>query len=474
MKKTIAALAGALALCGACRDSLNAPSQDQLVAGTAQPLQNLVTGVIAQDRSSVMAFSYLLYGEGEARNSLRIDPNESRFINELIAVPIDPTDFIGGSGWTAYYAEIRAVNQLIVSPTLTALSAGDQAATIGFVQTIKALEYIRLVQLHDSLGAVIQGPNAAVTDPFKTKGAVLTYVSALLDSAYTSLTAAGVSATVPFAVPGGFKSNGDYSQTANLAQFNRGLKGMVELYRGLDRQTPCAACFATAITALNTALSGVSATPSANALAAGPYYQFNASAPESFSNPLVDNHIYLTDNFVNSIKNGDARASKIAKASSASANVSGLQLTFRDPVTDPSNLSNITRLIPIVRNAAFFLTRAQAEVAIGTPASMAAATADVNAVTVGEGGNAPYALFTTAAQAQAAILYEYRYSFIYEGPYYLVAARQYGIITKAYVTQAGMPSVSSDAPHANDPLQTTLVIPQAEINARNGNVTPNP
>ncbi len=450
MKKTIAALAGALALCGACKDSLNAPSQDNIVAGTAQPLQNLVTGVIAQDRASAMAFSYLLYPETEARNTARIDPNESRFINELIAVPIDPTDFIGGSGWTAYYAEIRAANQLIVSPTLTALSAGDQAATLGFVQTIKALEYIRLVQLHDSLGAVIQGPNAAVTDTFHTKARVLTYVSALLDSANTRLTAAGVSASVPFTVPGGYTSNGDYSQTANLARFNRGLKGMVELYRGLDHQTPCAACFATAITALNAALSAVPATPSASDLAVGPYYQFNANAPESFSNPLVDNHIYLTNNFVNSIQNGDARASKIAKASSASANVSGLQLTFRDPVTDPSNLSNITRLIPIVRNAAFFLARAQAEVATG---DFIGATRDVNAVT---------------------ILYEYRYSFIYEGPYYLVAARQYGIITLAYVTQPGMPSVSSDPTHANDPLQTTLVIPNAEIAARNGNVTPLP
>ena len=32
----------------------------------------------------------------------------------------------------------------------------------------------------------------------------------------------------------------------------------------------------------------------ASDLAAGPYYQFNPSAPESFSNPLVDNHIFLS------------------------------------------------------------------------------------------------------------------------------------------------------------------------------------
>jgi hypothetical protein len=471
MTKTIVALAGALVLSTACRDSLNAPSQDNLVAGSGQPLQNLVTGVIAQDRSAVMAFSYLLYPETEARNSVRIDPNEPRFISELIGVPIDPTDFIGASGWTAYYAEIRAANQLLTSPTVAALSPGDRSATLGFVQTMKALDYIRVVQLHDSLGAVIQGPNPTVTDPFRTKAAVLAYVSALLDSANASLSAGGASATVPFTVPSGFKTNTDYSQTANLVKFNRGLKGMVELYRALDHQTPCTTCFATAITALSTALAGVSATPSAADLAVGVYYQFNPSAPESFSNPLVDNHVYLTDNFVNSIQAGDLRASKIAKSASASSTVSGLQLTFRDPITDPSILTNLTRQIPIVRNGLFFLLRAQAEAESG---NLAAATADVNALHVGEGGLPALPTFTTVSAARDAILYEYRYSFIYEGPYYLVTARQYGTITKAYVNLPGMPSVSSDRTHANDPLQTGLPIPATEVAARNGNVTPQP
>lgn len=402
MKKIIAALA-TLAVCGACSDGLSAPSQDQVVAGTAQPLQNLVTGVIAQDRIQATRFAYLLYPEGEARNSLRVDPNEPRFINDLIVGPIDNSNFIGGSGWTEGYQTIRAANLLLANPTLNALSAGDKAATIGFVQTIKALDYMRIVQLRDSLGAPIQGPSPTTTDPMKTKAAVLAYTSAVLDSGYSSLTASGVSATVPFAVPSGYKLNADYSQTANLVKPNRGLKGIVEVARGLDHQNPCSSCFAAAITALNIALAGVSSTPSANDLAIGPYYQFNPSAPESFSNPLVDNHIYLTDNFATSIQPGDARSSKIVKASSASSTVSGLTLTYRDPVTDPGDKSNLTRPLPIVRNALFFLMRAQAEAATG---DLVGATADVNAVHVGEGGLPPYPLFTSAAQAQQAILYE--------------------------------------------------------------------
>src|SRR5262249_19168230 len=155
-------------------------------------------------------------------------------------------------------------------------------------------------------------------------------------------------------LPSGYKTNGDYTQTANLALLNRGLAGEVLVMRGLDHQAPCTSCFATAITALNTALAGPGASPTAAQLNQGPYYEYNPSAPESFSNPLVDNHIYLTDNFVNSIAAGDKRSSKIVKASATSAQVSGLSLTFRSPVTDPTITSNLTRPIPIRRNADFY------------------------------------------------------------------------------------------------------------------------
>lgn len=470
-KRHLAALAAALAFTGACNEGLSAPSQDAIVAGSAQPIQNLVTGVVASDRSNGSAFSYLLYPETMARNTVRIDPNEPRFINELINVPIDNSDFIGGSGWSGQYQTIRAAQQIIAGPTLAALPAGDKAATIGFLQTIQALDYVRLVQLRDSLGEAIQGPNANAVDPIRTKTAVLAYVSSLLDSAYTQLTSAGVDASFPFTLPSGYKLSGDYTVTANFAKFNRGLKGEVEVMRGFDHQSPCAACFNTAITAFNLALAGLGANPTAAQLASGPYYQYNSSAPESFASPLTDNHIYLTNNFVNSIQPGDARASKIVKAATASASVSGLQLTFRDPITDPSISSNINRPIPIRRNADWYLMRAQAEAETN---NLAAATADVNAVHVGEGGLAPIGTLASVAAARAAILYEMRYSLVYEGPFYLVALREYGALTRAYVTQPGMPTVSSDPNHTSDVLTTVIPIPANEAAARNGAVTPQP
>jgi hypothetical protein len=48
------------------------------------------------------------------------------------------------------------------------------------------------------------------------------------------------------------------------------------------------------------------------------------------------------------------------------------------------------------------------------------------------------------------------------------------LLTKAYVTQTGMPNLTSDLTHSKDPLQVAIPIPLAEVTARNGNVTPQP
>lgn len=464
MKKTIAAMVSALALAAACKEPLSAPSEDQLVAGSLQPVQNLVTGVLAQDRGSAGAFSLLLYPEGLARNALRPDPNEPRFVSELVAVPSDPSAFIGSSGWNGYFTAIRAANQLISSQSLTSLTPGDRNAVRGLVQTVKALDYLRVLQLRDSLGSPIQTDQTAAPDPIRTKTAVLAYLSALLDSAYTNLTAAGVSDPLPVKLPSGYSLNGDFTSTANVAKFNRGLKGEVEVDRLLDHQSPCAACAASAIAALNIALGG------SPQLTFGPYYEFNPSAPESFPTPIADNRIYVTDNWVNSLQAGDARGSKAVKASTPSVQNGGLaaSLNYKSPLTDPTQQA---RPIPIRRAAFWYLLRAQAEVESG---ALGAALADINVVHTIEGGLAPLGAFAAATDARAAILYEIRYSFLFEGPYHLTALRQYSALTRAYVSQPGMPAQKSDPTHANDPLQSTLPIPQNESVARNGDITPKP
>lgn len=462
MKKYMtAALASALLVTGACKDNPAAPSVDRVVAGSQQTLQSLVTGFLAQDRSAVGG-SYALWGGIMARDAIVPTPNESRFVTEFYETPPDPSDFIGGSQWTNYYIGIRAAHLLLKDAALTSLGAADQAAARGFVRTIVALEYLRLIEYRDQNGAVIQGPDATKQDPIKTKQAVLAYTSALLDSALTDLSTG--SSTMPFILPSGYQLHGDYSQTANVILLNRGLKGKAELYRALDPVAPNAASAAVAITAFNAALAGVSATPTQEDLNTGPWYQFNPNSPESFANPLPSVTSLVTDNFVNSIMAGDARAKNILPAQKQSE--FAYTASHRLAITDPNNAANQTAPLPIERNADFFLARAQAEIATG---DLPGATRDINVVHTVEGGLPPYATFTSAAAAKDAVLYEYRYSFAYMGPQHMIALRNYSMLNLAYVSQPGMPS-----PGANDALVQSLPITQNEANARNGNVTPVP
>src|ERR1051325_9182091 len=97
--------------------------------------------------------------------------------------------------------------------------------------------------------------NVDITAPPATwcdKPSVMAYISALLDSGNTALLACGTA--FPVSLP-----NGDTAiagTPAKFAQFNRGLKAKVELYRGFSTSpagvvTPNAANLAAAVTAIN-------------------------------------------------------------------------------------------------------------------------------------------------------------------------------------------------------------------------------
>ena len=463
MKKFItAALTSGLLLVGACADNPAAPSRDRVVAGLPQTLQSLATGIIAQDRANHDS-NYYLWGSIMARDAIDPNINESRFVTEFYVTTPDPSDFIGGSQWTGYYQLLRASQRIQNDPSFKALSASDQAVSRGFFRTLSALSYIRLTELRDQNGAVVQGPDSSKLDPIRTKAAVLTYTSALLDSALADLNAG--SPSLPFSLPSGYSLHGDYNNKANLILFNRGLKGKVEVARALDPVAPNPASAAAAITALNIALANAPTPVTQEYLNTGPWYQYNPSSPESVPNPLPAAANLLTDNFVNSIMPGDLRASNIIPASKAT--VAGFTASNRLRGTDPTNAAAQSAPLPLLRNAELFLLRAQAEIATN---DLVGATRDINAVHTVEGGLPAYSTFTTSAAAIAAVLYEYRYSFVYGGAQHIAALREYNMFNAAYVSQPGIPTPGP----SKDALVQSLPIPQAESNARGGNITPTP
>lgn len=467
MKKYTIALTAGLALAVGCIDNTivtpeNAPTVDALKGDlTDAGVKTLAFGVLAQDRAASTSFGYYLLPEIYARDAYRIDSNEPRFVTETLGGAADPGSFAAGGGaFTSPFIAIRAATALLVAlpkAVPSQVSDAQRNTTAGLIQTVKALDYYRVLETRDTLGVPLQVADAqAPAAPLSCKATVLTYIAGQLDSANASLISAG-SGKLGFTAPTGFSAYGrDYNKASNLILLNRGLRGKVELYRGLQHTSPVAGAFSNAITFLTQALSG--AAPGAVSPATfqtGAYVTFAPGGTENAPNPLVDSKVGVNPKAVAALQPGDTRASKIIKRSTLAG--SGLSTTFTFIGASPANSANQLLPTAILRDEEVVLLRAQAYFENN---QFAQGTLDLNSVRTNY-GLAPIAVPATLAAARDAVLYEKRYSLFFEGPQRLVDLRAYGLL-KAGVMPAELPG---------DPFSTAEPIPKGEADARNGNVT---
>jgi len=467
---TIAAAVATLAI-GACKDStgvlpLDAPP---IEAVTGQPLvrsslQTLATGVLAQDRAGVVGTpTYLVLAPIMGRDIIRIDTSEPRYVGETLGTNPDPGSFAGGGGFAGFYTAIRAATTLIAALPGAAegsFTPAEVNATSGFFKTIKGLDYMRLIELRDTVGIPIQSENSETVSDVSCKTPVLNFIAALLDSANADLIAAGGATTLPFVLPTGFTTFGrDYSTVANLLKFNRALKGKIDVYRAIDRKNPQAARANDAIAELTFALgAGPGAVP-ASQFSFGPYYKFVAGGSEATPNNVSDTRIGLNSMVRDSILATDTRKSKIVPRATLSGTTQGL--LFSTNVTClfcVKNTTNDERPLGILRDEELVLLRAQAYIEVG---NFAAATADLNSVHTAY-GNPAYAVFTNKAEAISALLYDKRYSLLMEGPQRWVDLREYKRLNATYLRKET----------ATDPYNAAFPLSRAELNARGVTVNP--
>src|SRR5205823_3092342 len=321
--------------------------------------------------------------------------------------------FSGSGNWQNYYTGMRAANNLLLAlPTsaTTEFTTPELNATRGFIRTIKALDYWRVIEMHDTVGATIQTDDPAAVTDVRCKAAVLSYIAALLDSANADFTAAGATTVLPFKPPTGFTAFGrDYSVVSNLVRFNRGLKGKVDFYRGLDRKNPTPALFATAIAELTQALGGAApgAVPPAD-FKKGPYYVFVPGGSENTPNTISDSKMGLNPLVKDSVQAGDTRASKIVPRTALAGFGLSTAITYVFAVASTANQSHP---LAILRDEELVLLRDQAEIEAG---QFANAVLDV--ISDHELNGLTATAFATQAAGRTAVLYEKRYSLLFEGP----------------------------------------------------------
>jgi hypothetical protein len=459
----IIALASGVAV-AACKDNpsvapIDAPTTSAIKTLTPTTLQQLAIGVTAQDRASYATTTVLTLSGILGRDVYRIDASEPRYVGETLGGQADPGSFAGGGGFAGFYTATRAANDVILAlknaPT-TFFSTQQIAASRGFFRTMKALDFYRVAELRDTVGIPLQTDAQQEITPIYCKPHVLTYIAALLDSANADFASAGAATTLPFTLPGGWSGYGrDYNVVANLIRFNRGLKGKVDFYRAIDRTGPQPALLATAISELTQALGG--AAPGAvtgSALQTGIYYRFDPVV-DQISNLRSDAKIAANPKIADSIPATDARRAKLVTRSTLAGQ--GLTSGYTFSFAVPSSANQVAP-IALLKDEELVLLRAQAEIEAG---QLANALLDINAVHTTYDPT-PVAPAPTVAAYRAAVLFEKRFSLLFEGPQRLVDLRAYGYLNSGHFA-AELPT---------DPYNNAFPIPRAELNARG--LTTNP
>jgi len=441
----------AMAACSVDRLTIpnyNQPTTDG-VSKDPKGVQLLATGLLAGIRNNMAGTNrdFGVFGR-EAYNYFSTD---GRFIsNYLVGIPgpqrLDPAGFASGL-WVGHYQNQRNAVQLIDVSNATGFSATQKSSVSGFAKTLRALELTYVIVSRDTLGAPVDIPSDPNSPaPFVSRDSVYKFISALIDDGAKDLQAGGTA--FPFSMHSGFAG---FDTPAGFLQFNRALAARVLAYRG---SLGCgAACYNQALTAIGASFaSPVGGATSQADLNRGVYNVYSTAAGDT-----PNSNSFQQDNFI------FAHASIETDAQSGTSGIDARytrKVTTNTPVPPPQNLNipadhhfiiyaTPNSPAPIIRNEELMLIRAEANIFTG---NFAAAMQDINNVRSVSGGLGPVA-FATQANGLTALLYERRYSLLFEGQRWN-DHRRFGLLNLLPIDQPGQF------------VAKVMPIPQAECDAR--------
>jgi hypothetical protein len=414
-----------------------------------QGVQLLASGILdgTRDAMAGMNRDFGVFG----REAYNYFPTDGRFIsNYLTGIPgpqrIDPAGFAVGN-WTGRYQNQRNAVQLANLANTTSLSAEQKSAVSGFAKTFRGLELLYVIMGRDTLGAPVDIPDDPNSPaPFVSRDSVYKFISATLDDAAANLAAGGTS--FPFTLHTGFAG---FDTPASFLQFNRAIAARVLVYRG---SLGCAACYTQALTAV--AASFASPVGGATSQADLDKGVFNIYSTQAGDTP--NSNSFAQDNYI------FAHASIQADAQSGGAGIDARYtrkiVALSAPVSPPQNLNipatlrfsiypTNTTPAPIIRNEELMLIRAEANIFTN---NFAVALQDINNVRAVSGGLGPVA-FATQGAGLTALLYERRYSLLFEGQRWN-DNRRFGLLNLLPIDQVGQF------------VAKVMPVPQAECDAR--------
>jgi hypothetical protein len=443
---TVAALvASSLGACGDFQSpDLNAATTQDLtgtpsrlgIATAAQGLLGSVPGtnVGVRNMFGTNASQMGIHG----RESYNLDVSNPQQIPPLYT-SVGGNAFKNQTTWTSPYATMNQANIVIKgAATATGLSDAEREAMKGFAETIKALELFYVIRQTDESGAAVDALESPTMDPppIVSKAEVYTAILSYLDDAKTHLDAGG--ASFSFTMPTGWAV---FNTPPKFLQFNRAVRAWVNI---------TTLKFADALADVN-----ASFLDPAKPMSYGAYHTFSTT-PNDALNGLFDptgRQLYASRQFADSAQlkspggaPDDRFTTKLITLSDltggATASVSryGFNITYAFKMY-PTNTSPAV----VMKNEQLFLIRAEANIGLG---NNSAAIADINVVRAASGGLPPISdpyvpnvalkqpgVCGTAACAAAGIpstalleelLYEKRFSLMYENGERWIDVRKYG------------------------------------------------
>jgi hypothetical protein len=449
IRLTRVALAGLLIGAGACDYDIQNPNSPTVIGENPAPSQvaAAATGILIASRTD--AADWALDGGIFGREAYRFDPSDPRFAQEMMQGPLDPgSRAFGGDHWAEPFTAIRSANDLLaVIGTASGLTAEQQNAVRGFAHTMQAYNFSIILSAHtqDQIPIDVGTSASAEPAPFVTNAAAWDHVIALLDNAVTELQGAAF----PFPLPPGFTG---FTTPATFAQFNRALRARVAVYRG---------DYTGALTYL-----GQSFLNTAAPLDLGVYFDFGTGAGdvanplaidpqtgENFGHPSLRTQAQLQTDGVSLDRRFLTKLVVRPPRSAGTTNTTPPQLLSSDLgwVRYPSPSSPI----PIIKNEELILLRAEANIGAS---NFGAAVPDIDLVRTTSGGLPAYSGAVDQLSLLAEVLYNKRYSLMFEGGHSWIDYRRYGLTgALAGFDRVGPPP---------DVIFPTLPIPTAELQPR--------
>jgi hypothetical protein len=429
---------------------LNNPGLDELETHpTSVSIGAACTGLLIGNRGNLAAENGYVVELGIlGREAYNFDSADPRYVGELLQGKLSAASTFGGNFWAFPYANLRLGNIILHAVDTidevadkdrgvpNGLTRKDKAAVRGFTNTIGALDLLQVIVTHDENGAVIDltFDLSKPLPPIVSREATYQKIVSLLDGALPDLDAADE--TFPFPLSDGFAG---FDTPATFRTFNRAIRARVAIYM----KDYAAALTALAMSFIDDA--GDGGMPNFNR---GVYYTYTTRTGDQTSaliNPNIYAHPSLaTDAMMNGATIDNRYTDKVTTAKKPGS-VGNLSSTLAfTKYASPSSP------VPLIRNEELILIKAEA---LFYTNDVAGAVRELNVVRQKSGGLPAYSGLPNETTFVNELLYERRYSLLFEGGHRWIDLRRFG---------KALPLDNPDTDVAN----VRFPIPLPECNAR--------